>query len=476
MTESTEPKKPNYKILFGGAGALVAILAGIFYLRAARNPSVPRNKDEAAVAAAGLKERLKAESAAAQVRPTELGQGLKFDAQGNLLGAPAAPGSLPENKTLDQLGTKGTAPRPADSINANLDMSADETTRSFRSEYRTQRDPAAAEQARVDRKEERDLNAGSMLGYSTVANPRWPTRMGDGGPSGQGSIRKASNVPPPETGVVAPEAGRGHGTPDSASMMAQLLQQAQAAGTLGQGPAPAAQGASQRPLKSLPGQMADMRTGGGPSYVIREGQFLDVVLVNNVEAGFNETPVVGLVNRDFLSPDGKVVLVPHGTQVLGVAGKVENQVQARLFMGFHRAIFPNGKSAFFPEHQLPVGMAADGSYGVDGKVNRHFWLQFGGAIVMGLVDGLAAAAAGPTEVNTNSGFAQVTPGQLLVGRTGNALNAVVAEMVRKYSNILPTVSLKAGKRLKLYFTEDCMANAQGASSDLSWVQGGGHER
>lgn len=59
---------------------------------------------------------------------------------------------------------------------------------------------------------------------------------------------------------------------------------------------------------------------------------------------------------------------------------------------------------------------------------------------MGLVDGLAAAAAGPTEVNTNSGFAQVTPGQLLVGRTGNALNSVVAEMVRKYSNILPTVS------------------------------------
>jgi type IV secretory pathway VirB10-like protein len=475
MTESTEPKKPNYKILFGGAGALVAILAGILYLRAARKPNIPRNKDEAAVAAVGLKERLRAEAAAAQVRPTELGQGLKFDAQGNLLGAPSAAGSLPENKTLDQLGPKGAGPRPADSINASLDMSADETTRSFRSEARASRDPAAAEQARVDRKEERDLNSGSMLGYSTVSNPRWPTKLGEGSPT-QGSIRKASNVPPPETGVVPPEAGRGSGTPDSATTMVQLLQQAQAAGALGQGPAPAAPGASQRPLKSLPGQMADMRTGGGPAFVIREGQFLDVVLVNNVEASFNETPVIGIVNRDFLSPDGKVVLVPHGTQVLGVAGKVENQAQARLFMGFHRALFPNGKSAFFPEHQLPVGMAADGSYGVDGKVNRHFWLQFGGAIVMGLVDGLAAAAAGPTEVNTNSGFAQVTPGQLLVGRTGNALNSVVAEMVRKYSNILPTVSLKAGKRLKLYFTEDCMVNAQGSSSDLSWVQGGGHGR
>lgn len=70
--------------------------------------------------------------------------------------------------------------------------------------------------------------------------------------------------------------------------------------------------------------------------------------MNNVEASFNETPVIGIVNRDFLL-DGKVVLVPHGTQVLGVAGKVENQAQARLFMGFHRAIFPSGRSAFFPQ-------------------------------------------------------------------------------------------------------------------------------
>jgi type IV secretory pathway VirB10-like protein len=455
----TGQKKPNMTILLGGVGALLAVVIGIVAIKRSSSPDKPKNADEASVAEQGEKVRKKAETDARQITPSALGEGLKYDAQGNLLGAPAAVGGL-ENQTLTNLKNRpasGVA-APADSINAGIDYSqassgnAPSGSASYAGgygagspSYLRSGDP---EQVRTDRKEERDLYAASMLAYSkNRPMPRAATQQNQ-----QGSSQNQSSS----------AAARG---PEKDATLNDLVQQSKDLGLFpgerGAGPKGlvAGEGASNKPMKSPPGEVADMRIGGGPSFLIHEGQFLDLVLSNKIEASFAGSPVVAVVNRDFLSPDGKYVLIPHGTQVLGEAGRVESVQQARVYIAFHRAIFPDGRAAYFPQHLLPLGMTGDGSYGVQGRVNRHFWLQFGSAIALGLIDGLAAAAGGPTDVNINTGIARQTTGQLVGQRVSNDLQPVIQSIIQKYANVVPTVSLKPGTRMKLYFIEDTKVNA-----------------
>jgi type IV secretion system protein VirB10 len=466
------PQKPNLKILYGGLGSMVAVLGGLItYKVMHHNKKSDQNQDEVRVQTEAEKSKRAADMKAAGIQPKNFGQDLKFDSQGNLLGAKVGEGDLPENRTMDSMADKkakmdkrAAAATAADDVNANIDdgqngYGANRYGAGPRSGF-AQRSASEMEQNRTDRREELELASKPMLVYSTEYSVKV-------GASPQTTVRAAAQAMPVGGMPVDPSV-----------TSAQTIQQLQHAGVLPGAAKPGGlmpgAGASAQPMRSRPGSLADMRVRPGASFIIREGKFLDCVLTHQVESSFNDSPMVMMVARDFMSPDGRHVLFPAGTIINSVAGKTESLQQARLFISSHRASFPDGTSAYFPERQMPLGMNPDGSYGVEGKVNMHFWLQYGAGIMMGVINGLAASAAGPQTYSAATGMVVQTPGQAAAAGASQSFNEVTKRILDRYANIVPTISLEQGARVKVFFTEDVQVNEYMPTSALRWVRNAAH--
>ncbi len=405
--------------------------------------------DEARLLAKAEEEKARQQAAGRRLKQSELGAGYQIDGEGNLTG-PNEGSDLPANKSLDEVG--GGGPEAIAKEIRGRRRSAEEE------------EPVVPESRREDEGEKvqrSDLEK-PMLGYSTVKNARWAARRpetGDGEgpekPAGRDSslernladseqrIAALQNLPAPS---VAIPAGLGAGPSKSGTDLMPAEERAQ-------------------PFNS--GGVGDMRIGGaiGADQIVRQGKFLDCVLVNQIRADLVDSPVIGMVSRDFVSLDGQYVLVPAGSKLIGMAGKTQNLQQARVYLKFDRVIFPDQRSAYFPVRRLPAVDGA-GAVGIDGDVDRHFMLMFGSAVMLGLLDGLAAAVEGANYSATP------TARELIMARTSTNMSNVVAGIIQRYGNVVPTITVEAGSKMKVFFAEDVRMSPYMNSRDLSWVRHG----
>ena len=130
---------------------------------------------------------------------------------------------------------------------------------------------------------------------------------------------------------------------------------------------------------------------------IYEGSFLEAALVTQLTGDF-PGPVLAVVALPFYSADRQRILVPRGTRVIGSAQAVTNQDQARLGVGFHRLIFPDGSWVslqFRGLNQLGEGALKD-------QINRHYFSMFAAVGAVGVLSGLTAAGGNPYEGGTAS--------------------------------------------------------------------------
>jgi type IV secretory pathway VirB10-like protein len=385
---------------------------------------------------------------AARLRQREIGEDYQFDGEGNLLGARTDATDLPKNRPLVAAVPAGPAPRAeiAEGVEPRGLNPADGAGTA------PQGQPNDADRAAVTQ---------PMLGYSTVAGATWAARRPEAAGAAQGQ----------------PAAPPGH---DQEERLLGMLErslpgggQPPPAGPEGTAPARPGGGEALYPAQRAPqpfaaGGVGDMRIGGrvGPDQLVRQGKFLDCALVNELRVDLVESPVVAMVSRDFVSLDGAQVLVPAGAKLLGAAGQVGNLQQARVYVRFDRIIFPDQRSAYFPTRQVSAVDGA-GAIGIPGSVDRHFLLQFGAAIMLGVLDGLAAAVQTPG-TGTNPGVRE-----LVTARTSSNFSAVVAGILGRYANVVPTVTVEPGAKLKVFFVEDVWLSPYMRTADLTWVRGAG---
>jgi type IV secretory pathway VirB10-like protein len=204
-----------------------------------------------------------------------------------------------------------------------------------------------------------------------------------------------------------------------------------------------------------------MRIDGGEGTIVRQGKFLDCVLINELRVDLAESPVMAMVNREFLDAEGKRVLFPSGTRALGAAGVVGNLQQARVYIRFDRVVFPDGRTAYFPKRGMRA-IDAVGAVGVPGDVDRHVFMQFGAAVMLGVLDGLGAAVRSPV------GEAGVQ--DLMLARTSNNFSTVLAGVIGRYANVVPTITVERGTKMKVFFDADVRLSTYMSADDLSWMK------
>jgi type IV secretory pathway VirB10-like protein len=180
----------------------------------------------------------------------------------------------------------------------------------------------------------------------------------------------------------------------------------------------------------------------GKTYVLFEGTILETVLVNRLEGQFSG-PLECMVTTDVYSHDRQHLLIPAGTRALGETRKVENSGQSRLAVVFHRLIMPDGYSVNLDQFK---GLDQIGDIGLRDQVNNHYLRIFGVSMAIGALG--AVAEVGTGGITTASGSDLMRQG--FASSTAQSS----AQILDRFLNILPTITIREGHRVKVYLSGD----------------------
>jgi type IV secretory pathway VirB10-like protein len=198
-------------------------------------------------------------------------------------------------------------------------------------------------------------------------------------------------------------------------------------------------------------QEVSLDSAYGQPYVIFEGATLDTVLMNRLD-GDAVGPVKVLVSNPLYSHDHQHVLVPDGTIVLGEAKKIGSagfRQQRRIAVVFHRMIMPDGYTVDLDQFQ---GLDQIGEQGLKDKVNNHYLQIFGTSIALGVIAGAAEGTQGGGSF-TGSGVQMYTSG------AAASTSQSATDILDRFMQIPPTITIREGHRVKVYFTQDLLLPA-----------------
>ena len=180
----------------------------------------------------------------------------------------------------------------------------------------------------------------------------------------------------------------------------------------------------------------------GKTYVLFEGTVLETVLLNRLD-GQIAGPIECLLSNDVYSHDRQHLLVPAGSKLLGETRKVESLGQTRLAVSFHRLLMPDGYSTSLDRFQ---GLNQIGDAGLRDKVNNHYLRIFGASLAIGAIG--AVAEGGTAGALTASG------GDLMRQGFAQSTAQSSAQILDRFLNILPTITIREGHRIKVYLSGD----------------------
>ena len=174
---------------------------------------------------------------------------------------------------------------------------------------------------------------------------------------------------------------------------------------------------------------------------IYEGSFVEAVLVNQLNGDF-PGPVLAAVAVPFYSADRQRIVIPRGARVVGSASATLGRDQERLAVGFHRLIFPDGRWVSLEFH----GLNQIGEGALKDQVNRHYVSMFASVGAVGIISGLTLRGSNPYA----GGAEGVRAG------AGQGLAQGATSILDRFLNRLPTITIRAGHRLRIWLTSDVL--------------------
>ena len=174
---------------------------------------------------------------------------------------------------------------------------------------------------------------------------------------------------------------------------------------------------------------------------IYEGSFLEAVLLTQLTGDF-PGPVLAMVSVPFYSADRQRVLIPRGARVVGTARAVQDPDQSRLAVAFHRLLMPDG--SWIDLEFTGLNQAGEGA--LQDQVDRHYFSTFAAAGAVGVVSGLALAGGSPFGLRAG---------------VGQGLGQSATSVLDRFLNRLPTITIRAGHRLRIWFTSDVLVPRAG---------------
>lgn len=158
-----------------------------------------------------------------------------------------------------------------------------------------------------------------------------------------------------------------------------------------------------------------------------------------------------IVSDDVYSFDGRRVLIPTGTRLIGEYQSEITQGQTRIFVIWTRMLRDDGVSVRLNS----IGADSLGRSGLTGRVDNKFRERFGAAILLSVVGGAAsyltgygseAATGGSNEADRAEEIARTTIAQTF----SDMANQVLGDSLK----IPPTISVSQGERIFVFVRQD----------------------
>lgn len=204
-----------------------------------------------------------------------------------------------------------------------------------------------------------------------------------------------------------------------------------AAGAAATGTGGAAEFASR--VGGVGGAPAQARPMVNPSTTVTEGTLIPAILetaINTDVPGY----VRAVVSQDVRSFDGKRILVPRSSRLIGQYQAGVQQGQKRAYVIWTRLIRPDGVSVSLASPAIGF----DGTTGLEGDVNSHFFKRFGSGLLLSVVGGLGALATGGVG------------GVIVAGGAQSAANSAVQQQ----GQISPTIRVRMGEPIRVFTARD----------------------
>ena len=172
-------------------------------------------------------------------------------------------------------------------------------------------------------------------------------------------------------------------------------------------------------------------------FLLPKGAFIDCTLETAVNSSLPGMTTC-VTATDTFGADGNVVLLERGTKLVGETRGEVSQGSPRLFVLWTEARTPTG---------VVVPLASPGTdelgrSGLSGTIDRHWWLRFGTAILITVIDG---TIQGVTESHNSGGTIVLNPA---------ASGDVATEALRGTLNIPPTIEKAQGDRIEILVARD----------------------
>ena len=195
----------------------------------------------------------------------------------------------------------------------------------------------------------------------------------------------------------------------------------------------------------------------GPLHPLLEGTIIDTVLTNRLD-GSGPAPVNCLVTNPVYSHSGQHIVIPAGARIIGETRPVQALGETRLAVSFHRILMPDGSTQRLDQF---LGLNQIGDAGLRDKVNHHYLSMFGAAAAVGLISGLSQWI-GTAGFNGGSGDKTV-----IIAGGADAASQASLQVMSRFLNRLPTITIREGHRVKVYLTSDLNLPAYAESRGIS---------
>ena len=161
--------------------------------------------------------------------------------------------------------------------------------------------------------------------------------------------------------------------------------------------------------------------------------------------------VRAIVSQDVYSFDGRRVLIPTGTRLIGEYQSEITRGQTRIFVVWTRMLRDDGVSVRLNS----IGADSLGRAGLTGRVDKKFRERFGAAVLLSIVGGGASYLTGyggqtATGNNDDARRAEELARQTLAQTFSDMANQALGDSLR----IPPTISVSQGERIFVFVRQD----------------------
>jgi type IV secretion system protein VirB10 len=180
------------------------------------------------------------------------------------------------------------------------------------------------------------------------------------------------------------------------------------------------------------------------SMTVPQGYLIPAVL----ETGFDSTKpgfARAIVSRDVRGFDGKNVLIPRGSRLIGEYKSATGQSQNRAVITWTRLIRPDGMTIMMDSPAVDT----EGRIGVPASVNTHFFAKLGDALLQ-----------------TTFGVGQALAGRAVTGPvvvlSGNT-TATTSQAIAPRNDYTPTLKVPPGRSISVFVAHDLDFSAAAGS-------------